>query len=97
MPGAENPLDLLRAFDRLEVGPTKLKKRRLTCPYTVVANERTDTFDFQCSYEEDVGNPTKAGREKGEQMWALMIRNLVEFVEQIKGMTLSEIHQRRRC
>jgi creatinine amidohydrolase/Fe(II)-dependent formamide hydrolase-like protein len=43
-----------------------------------------------------MGDPTKATREKGEQMWAVMIRNLVEFVEQLKGMSLSEIYQRRR-
>jgi creatinine amidohydrolase/Fe(II)-dependent formamide hydrolase-like protein len=41
-----------------------------------------------------MGDPTKATREKGEKMWAVMIRNLVEFVEQLKSMSLSEIHQR---
>ena len=43
-----------------------------------------------------MGDPTKATREKGEKMWEVMIRNLVEFVEQIKSMSLNEIHQRRR-
>jgi creatinine amidohydrolase/Fe(II)-dependent formamide hydrolase-like protein len=43
-----------------------------------------------------MGDPTKATREKGERMWEVMIRHLVEFVEQLKGMSLSEIHQRRR-
>jgi creatinine amidohydrolase/Fe(II)-dependent formamide hydrolase-like protein len=43
-----------------------------------------------------MGDPTKATRDKGERMWNVMIRHLVEFVEQIKGMSLSEIHQRRR-
>jgi creatinine amidohydrolase/Fe(II)-dependent formamide hydrolase-like protein len=43
-----------------------------------------------------MGDPTKATREKGERMWDVMIRHLVEFVEQLKGMSLSEIHQRRR-
>jgi creatinine amidohydrolase/Fe(II)-dependent formamide hydrolase-like protein len=43
-----------------------------------------------------MGDPTKATREKGDQMWEVMIRNLVEFVEQLKRMSLSEIHQRRR-
>lgn len=42
-----------------------------------------------------MGDPTKATREKGEKIWAVMIRNLVEFVEQLKKMSLSEIHQRR--
>lgn len=42
-----------------------------------------------------MGDPTKASREKGERMWGVMVRNLVELVEDIKGLTLDEIHQRR--
>jgi creatinine amidohydrolase/Fe(II)-dependent formamide hydrolase-like protein len=43
-----------------------------------------------------MGDPTKATREKGDQIWQVMIRNLVEFVEQLKHMSLDEIHQRSR-
>jgi creatinine amidohydrolase/Fe(II)-dependent formamide hydrolase-like protein len=43
-----------------------------------------------------MGDPTKASREKGEKMWEVMIRNLVEFVEQLKRMSLDEIYQRRQ-
>ena len=43
-----------------------------------------------------MGDPTKATREKGERIWEIMIRNLVEFVEQLKNMTLDEIHHRTR-
>ncbi len=42
-----------------------------------------------------MGDPTRASVEKGRRMWAVMINNLVEFVEDIKGMTLEEIYQRR--
>jgi creatinine amidohydrolase/Fe(II)-dependent formamide hydrolase-like protein len=42
-----------------------------------------------------LGDPTKATREKGERIWAVMIKNLVEFVEDLKGMTLTEIYERR--
>jgi creatinine amidohydrolase/Fe(II)-dependent formamide hydrolase-like protein len=42
-----------------------------------------------------LGDPTQASAEKGRQMWEIMIRNLVELVEDIKGMSLAEIHQRR--
>ncbi len=42
-----------------------------------------------------LGDPTNASREKGEQMWEVMIRNLVELVEELKGMTLDEIYERR--
>lgn len=43
-----------------------------------------------------LGDPTKASREKGERYWELMIGHLVNFVEQIKGMSLAEIHERRQ-
>lgn len=43
-----------------------------------------------------MGDPTKATREKGERMWEVMIKNLVEFVEDLKSMSLDEIHQRLR-
>jgi creatinine amidohydrolase/Fe(II)-dependent formamide hydrolase-like protein len=42
-----------------------------------------------------LGDPTIASREKGEQMWEVMVRNLVELVEELKGMTLDEIYERR--
>jgi creatinine amidohydrolase/Fe(II)-dependent formamide hydrolase-like protein len=42
-----------------------------------------------------MGDPTKASAEKGRRMWAVMIHNLVEFVEDLKGLSLEEIHQRR--
>jgi len=43
-----------------------------------------------------MGDPSRASREKGERIWAVMIRNLVELVEHVKGMSLDEIHQRNR-
>ncbi len=42
-----------------------------------------------------LGDPTKASREKGERIWNLMIKPLVELVEDLKCMTLDEIYQRR--
>jgi creatinine amidohydrolase/Fe(II)-dependent formamide hydrolase-like protein len=42
-----------------------------------------------------LGDPTKASREKGEKMWNVMIRNLVELVEQLKPLSLDEIYERR--
>jgi len=40
------------------------------------------------------GDPTKASRQKGEKMWEVMVRRLVELVESLKGMTLDEIYQK---
>jgi creatinine amidohydrolase/Fe(II)-dependent formamide hydrolase-like protein len=42
-----------------------------------------------------LGDPTKASAEKGEQMWSVMINNLVELVEHLKAMTLEEIYETR--
>jgi creatinine amidohydrolase/Fe(II)-dependent formamide hydrolase-like protein len=42
-----------------------------------------------------LGDPTKASKEKGEKIWEVMIKNLVEFVEDLKRLTLDEIYQRR--
>jgi creatinine amidohydrolase/Fe(II)-dependent formamide hydrolase-like protein len=42
-----------------------------------------------------MGDPTRASAEKGEKIWEVMIAHLVAFVEDLKGMTLEEIYQKR--
>jgi creatinine amidohydrolase/Fe(II)-dependent formamide hydrolase-like protein len=42
-----------------------------------------------------MGDPTKATALKGTKIWELMIAHLVAFVEDLKMMTLDEIHHRR--
>jgi creatinine amidohydrolase/Fe(II)-dependent formamide hydrolase-like protein len=42
-----------------------------------------------------MGDPTRGSAEKGEKIWAIMIAHLTAFVEDLKGMSLEEIHQRR--
>jgi creatinine amidohydrolase/Fe(II)-dependent formamide hydrolase-like protein len=42
-----------------------------------------------------LGDPTRASAVKGAAIWEVMIANLVEFVEELKGMTLDEIYERR--
>jgi creatinine amidohydrolase/Fe(II)-dependent formamide hydrolase-like protein len=42
-----------------------------------------------------LGDPTKASAEKGRRMWDIMIRNLVELVEDLKRLTLNQIYERR--
>ncbi len=42
-----------------------------------------------------MGDPTKASAEKGNKIWEIMIAHLVAFVEDLKRMTLDEIHQKR--
>jgi creatinine amidohydrolase/Fe(II)-dependent formamide hydrolase-like protein len=42
-----------------------------------------------------MGDASQASREKGERIWEFMVRRLVELVEEIKGLPLDEIYQRR--
>jgi creatinine amidohydrolase/Fe(II)-dependent formamide hydrolase-like protein len=42
-----------------------------------------------------MGDPTRASAEKGQKMWAVMIEHLVALVEDLKQLTLDEIHHRR--
>ncbi len=42
-----------------------------------------------------LGDPTKATREKGQRIWELMITHLVQLVEDLKGLSLEEIYQKR--
>jgi creatinine amidohydrolase/Fe(II)-dependent formamide hydrolase-like protein len=42
-----------------------------------------------------LGDPTCASVDKGRRMWEVMIQNLVELVEDLKSMSLDELHQRR--
>ena len=42
-----------------------------------------------------LGDPTKASAEKGTKMWSMMILRLVEFINDLKCMSLDEIYQRR--
>jgi creatinine amidohydrolase/Fe(II)-dependent formamide hydrolase-like protein len=42
-----------------------------------------------------MGDPTKANAEKGKKMWQIMVAHLVAFVEDLKRLSVEEIHQRR--
>jgi creatinine amidohydrolase/Fe(II)-dependent formamide hydrolase-like protein len=42
-----------------------------------------------------LGDPTRATSEKGERIWEVMIRRLVELVETLQSLSLDEIYQRR--
>ena len=41
-----------------------------------------------------MGDPTKASAAKGERIWEMMIAHLVSLVEDLKNLTLEEIHHR---
>jgi creatinine amidohydrolase/Fe(II)-dependent formamide hydrolase-like protein len=42
-----------------------------------------------------IGDPTQANAEKGKRIWETMIAHMVAFVEDLKRLTLDEIHQKR--
>ncbi len=42
-----------------------------------------------------LGDPTKATKEKGKKMWTIMVKHLVELVEDLKALTLNEIYEKR--
>jgi len=42
-----------------------------------------------------LGDPTKASKDKGEKIWAIMVKNLVELIEDLKRLTLDEIYEKR--
>jgi len=42
-----------------------------------------------------MGDPTIASAKKGKKMWEIMIAHLVAFVEDLKSLSLDEIHQKK--
>ncbi len=42
-----------------------------------------------------LGDPTRATPEKGQRIWEVTVRRLVELVETLQGLSLDEIYQRR--
>jgi len=55
----DNPLEILKVIDRIDVGPVRLERQRLVAPYKVTMNGLTDTTQLIYRYEEDVFNPSE--------------------------------------
>ena len=53
----KDPLSILVVIPKLEVGPVRLERRRLTAPYTLTQNEEVHTIDLIYRFEEDVFEP----------------------------------------
>ncbi|MBT8367918.1 MAG: creatininase family protein [Deltaproteobacteria bacterium] len=51
-------------------------------------------YTRKISHSGVMGDPTKASAEKGIRIWEIMITHLVALVEDLKSMTLEEIHHR---
>jgi creatinine amidohydrolase/Fe(II)-dependent formamide hydrolase-like protein len=55
----KSPLDVLRVFDSLTVGPVKLERRRLVAPYTLAVDGEKHSTELIYTYEEDVFDPSE--------------------------------------
>jgi creatinine amidohydrolase/Fe(II)-dependent formamide hydrolase-like protein len=51
-------------------------------------------YTRKISHSGVMGDPNKASAEKGKRIWEIMITHLVALVEDLKSMTLEEIHHR---
>ena len=67
------PLPELLVIDRLEVGPVKLERKRLTAPYTVYRNGEAHSTELIYSYEEAVFEPGEAGSQNLADMIAAQV------------------------
>lgn len=71
---------------------------RFSSRYLDFTNQRAvgwNAYTARISQSGVMGDPTRADADKGRRMWDVMIRNLVDFIEDLKSLTLDEIHQRR--
>lgn len=62
-PSKFNPLSILQVFDRLEVGPVRIEKRRITARYRLFYDGTEESVDLIYSYEEDVFDPNEAASQ----------------------------------
>lgn len=91
-----NNLEILKVFDRLEVGPTRLEKQRLITPYRLTVNGTPHEIELIYRYEEDVFDPDDPGSLNLASMIGIQVAfNYGLFCETIifKG-TYDEIDRR---
>jgi creatinine amidohydrolase/Fe(II)-dependent formamide hydrolase-like protein/7-cyano-7-deazaguanine synthase in queuosine biosynthesis len=48
---------ILKVIDRLEIGPVRMDRKRITCPYRIISPRGKDSVSLEYSYEEDVFEP----------------------------------------
>ena len=68
-----NPLGVLQVFDRLEVGPVRLEKRRVTAPYRLVWEGKEEAIDLIYRFEEDMFNPSDAASQNLASLMAAQV------------------------
>ena len=84
-----DPLSILEVFDRLEVGPVKVEKRRLVAPYRVFYGDKEEQTELIYTYEEDVFDPGRPeSRNLADMIAAQVALNYGLFCREIvfKGL-----------
>ena len=86
----------LEVIQRLEVGPVRLDRRRITAPYRVIGNHTDDTIDLAYRFEEDVFVPDEpASINLGNMISAQVALNYGLFCEEIVFRGQFDTHDRR--
>lgn len=82
----------------VDMGQARPEVPRFSSRFLDFSGNRAVTWNAYTSRISDsgvMGDPTRADAAKGERMWDVMVRHLTEFVEELKSLSLDEIHQRR--
>ncbi len=75
---------MLRAFERLEVGPIRLEPRRLVAPYTVHADASSESTELAYRWETDVFDPSdRADRNLAALIAAQVALNYGLFCDEL--------------
>ena len=80
----QDQFSALKVFDRLEVGPVKLERNRLTAPYRLFFEDKQDVFELIYSFEEPVFRPGESeSKNLADMMAAQAALNYGLFCEKI--------------
>jgi hypothetical protein len=92
----DDSLKELEVIRRLEVGPVRLERRRITAPYRVIGNNIDDTIDLAYRFEEDVFIPDDpASINLGNMISAQIALNYGLFCEEIVFRGQFDTHDRQ--
>lgn len=92
----DDSLKELEVIRRLEVGPVRLDRRRITAPYRVIGNNTDNTIDLAYRFEEDVFIPDEhASINLGNMISAQVALNYGLFCEEIVFRGQFDTHDRR--
>ena len=81
---ADDPLGVLSVWDRLEVGPVRLERKRLIAPYRLFYDGKTEETELIYSYEEGVFDPSESeSRNLADMIAAQPALNYGLFCRQI--------------